>query len=58
MDGNKDAMIRLKDIQAGRLRFIDETQDSRGSAVSFFYNSANTDGTGRTVFDRNSMSGT
>jgi phage gp36-like protein len=58
LDGNKDAMIRLKDIQSGKLRFIDEVQDSRGSAVSFFYNSADSTGAGRTIFDRNSMAGT
>ncbi|MEE9352366.1 MAG: hypothetical protein V3U78_08905 [Thiotrichaceae bacterium] len=50
-------IFRLKDIQSGEMLLVDETQSSRGSAFTYSFNSPNTNGTGRKVFDRDSMSG-
>lgn len=51
------AIFRLKDIQSGKMLLSDETQDSRGSSFKYWFQDANTDGTGRQVFNRNTMSG-
>lgn len=58
IENNKDANIKLDKIADGRLPLTDEIQSPRDSSVVYQFNSGNTDGTGRTVFDRNSMSGT
>lgn len=50
-------IFRLKDIQSGAMLLVDETQESRGSAFKYFFQSANSDGTGRQVFNRDTMSG-
>lgn len=50
-------IFRLKDIQSGAMLLVDEAQSPRGSAFTYSYNSSNADGTGRKVFDRDSMSG-
>ena len=50
-------IFRLKDIANGDLILVDETQSPRASSFTYNYNSANTDGTGRKIFDRDSMSG-
>ena len=50
------AIFRLKDIQSGAMKLSDETQESRGSAFKYYFQSANTDGTGRQVFNRDTMS--
>jgi phage gp36-like protein len=50
-------IFRLKDIQSGVMLLVDEVQAPRGSSFVYSFNSANSDGTGRKVFDRNSMSG-
>ena len=50
-------IFRLKDIQRGEMFLPDETQSPRASGFVYNFNSANTDGTGRTVFDRVSMTG-
>ena len=50
-------IFRLKDIQSGAMLLVDENQSPRGSSFVYSFNSANSDGTGRTVFDRDSMAG-
>tara|TARA_R110002020_G_scaffold125388_3_gene282602 strand:+ start:4643 stop:5092 length:450 start_codon:yes stop_codon:yes gene_type:complete len=50
-------IFRLKDIQKGEMLLVDETQSPRDSAFSYSFNSSNSDGTGRKVFDRDSMGG-
>ena len=50
-------IFRLKDIANGDLILVDETQSPRASSFTYNYNSANTDGTGRKIFDRDSMRG-
>jgi phage gp36-like protein len=57
IEANKDANIKLSKIANGTLKLTDETQDPRGSSFTFSFNSANSDGTGRKIFDRDSMSG-
>lgn len=52
-----EAIFRLKDISTGKMLLVDATQAPRASSFSYSFNSANTDGTGRTVFDRDSMAG-
>ena len=51
------AIFRLKDIQSGKMLLSDETQESRSSAFDYAFESPNTDGTGRQVFNRTTMSG-
>ena len=51
------AIFRLKDIQSGAMILVDETQSPRDSGFYYSFKSANEDGTGRTNFDRDSMSG-
>ena len=51
------AIFRLKDIQSGEMKLSDETQESRGSAFKYYFQDGNTDGTGRQVFNRSTMSG-
>lgn len=53
----KEAIAALLSIQEGQLRFDDETQESRSSAFVYAFESPNTDGTGRQVFNRTTMSG-
>ena len=53
----REAIASLLSIQEGNLRFDDETQESRGSQFKYYFNDANTDGTGRQVFNRSTMSG-
>ena len=53
----KESIAALLAIQEGKLRFDDETQESRGSAFKYYFQSANTDGSGRQVFNRDTMSG-
>jgi len=53
----RTARAQLIDIKEGRMRFDDETQESRDSKVKYYFQSANTDGTGRQVFNRDTMSG-
>ena len=50
-------IFRLKDISNGNQLLPDESQSPRGSSFSYNFNSGNTNGTGRKVFDRDSMSG-
>tara|TARA_R110002020_G_scaffold35123_4_gene106167 strand:- start:2736 stop:3185 length:450 start_codon:yes stop_codon:yes gene_type:complete len=50
-------IFRLKDIQSGAMLLVDETQAPRDSGFYYSFKSANEDGTGRTNFDRDSMSG-
>ena len=57
IEANKDANIKLSKISAGVLKLTDEAQSPRSSGFSYQFNSANPDGTGRKVFDRDSMSG-
>lgn len=49
------AIFRLKDIQSGAMLLSDETQESRGSVFSYDFDDANSDGTGRVVFNRRNM---
>lgn len=51
------AIFRLKDIQSGAMLLSDETQESRGSAFKYAFNDPNSNGTGRQVFNRQTMSG-
>ncbi len=51
------AIFRLKDIQSGAMLLSDETQESRASAFDYAFESPNTNGTGRQVFNRTTMSG-
>jgi phage gp36-like protein len=51
------AIFRLKDIQSGKMLLSDETQESRSSVFKYAYQSPNADGTGRQVFNRDTMSG-
>lgn len=51
------AIFRLKDIANGDQLLSDEVQSPRGSAFVYNFNSGNTNGTGRKVFDRDSMGG-
>ncbi len=53
----KEATAALLQVQDGSLRFDDETQESRGSAFKYAFQSPNTDGSGRQVFNRDTMSG-
>ena len=57
MGGLKDARIRLSQIQSGDYPLTTEAQNPRGSSFVYSFNSANSDGKGRTIFDRDSMSG-
>lgn len=58
IDRNKDAMIRLKDIQSGKIRFTDEVQDGRDSVVTSGYGQTDSGyGRNRTVFTRGKMTG-
>lgn len=57
MGGLKDARIRLREIATGGYFLDGESQSPRGSNFSYGFNSANPDGTGRQIFDRDSMSG-
>jgi len=57
IEANKDANIKLSKIASGVLKLTDETQDPRGSSFSYSFNSPNANGTGRKVFDRDSMGG-
>lgn len=50
-------IFRLKDIQSGAMILVDESQAPRASGFFYSFNSANTDGTGRKIFDRDSMAG-
>jgi len=50
-------IFRLKDIQSGKMLLSDETQESRGSVFKYEFQDGNTDGTGRQVFNRSTMSG-
>ncbi len=50
-------IFRLKDIQSGAMLLVDETQAPRDSGFYYSFKSPNTDGTGRTIFDRDSMAG-
>ena len=50
-------IFRLKDIASGEMLLVDETQSPRSSSFSYQFNSPNSDGTGRKIFDRDSMSG-
>jgi phage gp36-like protein len=50
-------IFRLKDISNGAMILSDEAQNPRGSSFTYQFNSANTNGTGRKIFDRDSMSG-
>ena len=50
-------IYRLKDIQSGAMILVDETQAPRDSGFYYSFKSANSDGTGRTNFDRDSMAG-
>lgn len=50
-------IFRLKDIQSGAMLLVDETQAPRDSGFYYSFKSPNEDGTGRTNFDRDSMSG-
>lgn len=51
------AIFRLKDIQSGAMILSDETQESRGSVFKYDFDDANSDGTGRVVFNRQNMAG-
>lgn len=51
------AIFRLKDIQSGAMILVDETQSPRASGFIYSFNSPNSDGTGKKIFDRDSMSG-
>lgn len=51
------AIFRLKDIQSGAMLLVDETQSPRDSNFVYSFNSPNSDGTGRKIFDRDSMAG-
>jgi len=51
------AIFRLKDIQSGVMLLVDETQSSRSSPFNFSFNSPDSTGKGRPIFDRDSMSG-
>lgn len=53
----KEATAALMQVQDGSLRFDDETQESRGSAFKYAFNDPNTDGSGRQLFNRQTMSG-
>jgi len=57
IEANKDANIKLSKIAAGVLKLTDEVQSPRGSGFAYGFGSSNPDGTGRKVFDRDSMSG-
>ena len=50
-------IFRLKDIQSGAMILVDESQSPRDSGFYYSFNSANEDGTGRKVFDRDSLAG-
>ena len=50
-------IFRLKDIQSGAMLLVDETQAPRDSGFYYSFQSPNSDGTGRTSFDRDSMAG-
>jgi phage gp36-like protein len=51
------AIFRLKDIQSGAMLLSDETQESRGSAFKYAFQSPDSDGKGRQVFNRDTMAG-
>ena len=51
------AIFRLKDIQSGAMLLSDETQENRGSVFKYAFQSPNSDGTGRQIFNRDTMSG-
>jgi hypothetical protein len=53
----KESTAALLAVQDGKLRFDDETQESKGSVFKYAYQDPNTDGTGRQVFNRSTMSG-
>ncbi len=57
IESNKDANIKLMKIADGRILLTDESQSPRDSGFSYSFNSPNSDGTGRKIFDRDSMSG-
>lgn len=50
-------IFRLKDIQSGAMLLVDETQSPRSSSFVYSFNSPDSTGKGRTVFDRDSMAG-
>jgi phage gp36-like protein len=51
------AIFRLKDIQSGKMLLSDETQENRGSVFKYAFQSPSSTGTGRQVFNRDTMSG-
>lgn len=53
----KESTAALLDIQNGKLRFDDETQDSKSSPFNYKFVDGNDDGTGRPVFNRITMAG-
>ena len=53
----REATAALLEIQRGDLRFDDESQQSRGSSFYYSFQSSDSQGKGRTVFDRKSMGG-
>tara|TARA_R110002020_G_scaffold279623_2_gene495356 strand:- start:1146 stop:1595 length:450 start_codon:yes stop_codon:yes gene_type:complete len=57
IESNKDANIKLQKIADGRILLTDESQNPRDSGFYYSFNSPNSDGTGRKMFDRDSMSG-
>jgi hypothetical protein len=57
IEGLKDARIRLREIQDGSYPLNTETQSPRNSSFVYSYNSPDSTGKGRTVFDRDSMAG-
>ena len=57
IENNKDANIKLQKIADGRILLTDESQNPRDSGFYYSFNSPNSDGTGRKIFDRDSMSG-
>jgi len=57
MGGLKDARIRLREIAEGGYFLDGESQSPRGPIIDYGFNSSNSDGTGRKIFDRDSMSG-
>ena len=53
----KESTAALLDLQSGKLRFDDETQDSKSSPFSYKFVDGNDDGTGRPVINRITMAG-
>ena len=56
-DRYNHAIFRLRDIKKGDFLLPDEVQSSRSSPFNFAFNSPDSTGKGRPIFDRDSMSG-